>query len=130
MFKIYLMMLLQLSEYLVRLARALCWSECTSPPAHGNDTTILAETLLERAERLSVHHDNHIHGIYDKHHDNHHAHTMPHHHHSLKLRRERSCHDLPLKEVLAIHLVFVSLPFVLCIFFSFYLKKKLFDFCV
>ncbi|XP_055641110.1 coiled-coil domain-containing protein 170 isoform X3 [Toxorhynchites rutilus septentrionalis] len=55
-----------LSEYLVRLARALCWSECTEPPAVGSDTTILSETLLERAERLATHHDHHVHGICDK----------------------------------------------------------------
>ncbi|XP_058451467.1 coiled-coil domain-containing protein 170 isoform X3 [Malaya genurostris] len=55
-----------LSEYLVRLARALNWSECTEPPAPGSDTTILGETLLERASRLSTHHDHHIHGICDK----------------------------------------------------------------
>lgn len=91
-----------MSEYLVRLARALCWSECTSPPEPGTDTNILAETLLERAERLSVHHENHIHGTFDKHadhHHQHHSHPHSHHHHSLKLRRERSCHDLPIKEV-------------------------------
>ncbi|XP_021701178.1 coiled-coil domain-containing protein 170 isoform X4 [Aedes aegypti] len=55
-----------LSEYLVRLARALCWSECSEPPAPGSDTTILGETLLERAERLATHHDHHVHGICDK----------------------------------------------------------------
>ncbi|XP_035916181.1 coiled-coil domain-containing protein 170-like isoform X3 [Anopheles stephensi] len=55
-----------LSEYLLRLARALCWSECTEPPAPGSDTTILSETLLERAERLANHHENHVHGTCDK----------------------------------------------------------------
>ncbi|XP_040169803.1 coiled-coil domain-containing protein 170 isoform X3 [Anopheles arabiensis] len=55
-----------LSEYLLRLARALCWSECTEPPAPGSDTTILSETLLERAERLANHHEHHIHGTCDK----------------------------------------------------------------
>ncbi|XP_061509187.1 coiled-coil domain-containing protein 170 isoform X4 [Anopheles gambiae] len=55
-----------LSEYLLRLARALCWSECTEPPAPGSDTTILSETLLERAERLANHHEHHIHGTGDK----------------------------------------------------------------
>ncbi|XP_055547280.1 coiled-coil domain-containing protein 170 isoform X3 [Wyeomyia smithii] len=55
-----------LSEYLVRLARALCWSECTEPPAPGSDTTVLGETLLERADRLATHHDHHVHGICDK----------------------------------------------------------------
>ncbi|KAG4068837.1 hypothetical protein HA402_004985 [Bradysia odoriphaga] len=91
-----------LSDYLVRLSRALSWSECTSPPEHGTDTTVLAETLLERAERLSIHHDNHIHSSFDKHHADHH-HTLPTHHHSLKLRRERSCHDIPLKESTAMY---------------------------
>lgn len=89
----------QLSDFLVRLSRALNWSECSSPPEHGTDTTVLAETLLERADRLAIHHDNHIHTSFDKHHVDHH-HTLPtHHHHSLKLRRERSCHDIPMKEV-------------------------------
>ncbi|XP_055596525.1 coiled-coil domain-containing protein 170-like isoform X2 [Uranotaenia lowii] len=56
-----------LSEYLVRLARALCWSECSEPPAPGSDTTIMSETLLERAERLATHHDHHhVHGVCDK----------------------------------------------------------------
>ncbi|XP_052564828.1 coiled-coil domain-containing protein 170 isoform X2 [Culex pipiens pallens] len=55
-----------LSEYLVRLARALSWSECSEPPAPGSDTTILGETLLERAERLATHHEHHVHGICDK----------------------------------------------------------------
>lgn len=97
--KILINSLKQLSDFLVRLSRALSWSECTSPPEHGTDTTVLAETLLERAERLAIHHDNHIHSSFDKHHVDHH-HTLPsHHHHSLKLRRERSCHDIPLKEV-------------------------------
>lgn len=82
---------------MVRLSRALSWSECTSPPEHGTDTTVLVETLLERAERLAIHHDNHLHTAFDKHHIDHHH--PPHHHHSLKLRRERSCHDIPLKEV-------------------------------
>ena len=83
-----------MADYLVRLARALCWSECTAPPVHGSDTTILAETLLERAERLGAHHDGHTHSSHDHH---------PTHHHSLKLRRERSCHDLPLKETSAMY---------------------------
>lgn len=48
-----------LAEYLVRLARALCWSECTEPPAHGNDTHILADSLLERAERMAIFFENH-----------------------------------------------------------------------
>lgn len=57
-----------LSEFLQRLARALQWSECSSPPPLGNDTNIMAESLLERAERLASlvdvdnrHHD-HVHG--------------------------------------------------------------------
>ncbi|KFB49626.1 AGAP007734-PA-like protein [Anopheles sinensis] len=91
-----------LSDYLLRLARALCWSECTEPPAPGSDTTILSETLLERAERLATHHEHHLHGSCDKscwesiNHHHHHAHT--HSHSASKLRRERSCTDLPLKE--------------------------------
>lgn len=70
----------------MRLSRVLGWNECTTIPAPGADTTLLAETLLERVERLVDHHahaDPHLH---------------PHHFHSLKLRRERSCHDIPLKE--------------------------------
>lgn len=83
----------QLSDYLVRLSRALCWNECTGPPAAGTDTTLLAETLLERAERVTTHHGHHTHD-WDA--------PPPHHHHfhSLRLRRERSCHDIPMKEVL------------------------------
>ncbi|XP_058815573.1 coiled-coil domain-containing protein 170 isoform X1 [Topomyia yanbarensis] len=96
-----------LSEYLVRLARALNWSECTEPPAPGSDTTILGETLLERASRLSTHHDHHIHGICDKNCwelSNHHTHSHSHHHNHLpKLRRERSCTDLPMKESSALY---------------------------
>lgn len=49
-----------LSEYLVRLAHALCWGECSEPPAPGADTRILAETLLERADRLAAEHDHHL----------------------------------------------------------------------
>lgn len=82
-----------LSDFLFRLARALCWSECVQRPQPGPETTVLAETLLERAERMVVDHDHHVH---DKHHG---CDEGPHQHHSLKLRRERSCHDLPLKEV-------------------------------
>lgn len=73
---------------MVRLSRSLACNECITIPAPGSDTTLLAETLLERAERLV---DHHTHGIIE-----HHSH--PHHFHSLKLRRERSCHDIPLKE--------------------------------
>uniref|UniRef100_A0A182NTI0 Uncharacterized protein n=1 Tax=Anopheles dirus TaxID=7168 RepID=A0A182NTI0_9DIPT len=93
-----------LSEYLLRLARALCWSECTEPPAPGSDTTILSETLLERAERLANHHEHHVHGTCDKNcweainHHHHHHHHSSHSHSASKLRRERSCTDLPLKE--------------------------------
>lgn len=60
-----------LSEYLQRLARALQWSECSSPPALGNDTNIMAESLLERAERLATALEEHHH-----HHEN-----MGHHQH-------------------------------------------------
>ncbi|XP_038111592.1 coiled-coil domain-containing protein 170 isoform X2 [Culex quinquefasciatus] len=103
-----------LSEYLVRLARALSWSECSEPPAPGSDTTILGETLLERAERLATHHEHHVHGICDKScwelsnqhtHSHSHHHANHHHNHSQlpKLRRERSCTDLPLKESSALY---------------------------
>lgn len=80
---------------MLRLSRALCWNECTGAPAPGADTTLLAEILLDRAERLAMHHGHHIHD------DKHLWETPPHHHHfhSLKLRRERSCHDIPIKEV-------------------------------
>jgi hypothetical protein len=87
---------LSLSDYLVRLARALCWSDCVDPPAPGNETHLMSETLLERAERLAIHHDHHdgcdknCFDLPTPHH---------HHHHLPKLRRERSCHDMPLKEV-------------------------------
>lgn len=86
---------------MVRLSRALVWSECTAAPAPGADTTLLAETLLERAERLTAqHHDAHHHTLPldHKHWDTFHnlqPHLHPHHFKSLKLRRERSCHDLP-----------------------------------
>ncbi|KAM7352326.1 uncharacterized protein ACRADG_004909 isoform 2-T2 [Cochliomyia hominivorax] len=95
-----------LSEYLQRLATALQWSECSSLPALGNDTNIMAECLLEKAEHLALSiDDRHIHHermCHDKHQylrrtsdkiccdHSHHAHN--------KLRRERSCHDIPLKE--------------------------------
>lgn len=69
---------LGLSEFLQRLARALNWAECTSPPALGTDTNILAESLLERAERITAHYDHHGHE-----HDG----SCWHHHHS---RREHS----------------------------------------
>lgn len=90
-----------MSDYLVRLSRALGWNECTGPPAPGGDTTLLAETLLERAERLAAH-GHHIHD------DKHFWDMPPHHHHfhSLKLRRERSCHDIPMKEVITHFLFF------------------------
>ena len=52
---------LGLSEFLQRLAHALNWGECTSPPALGTDTNILAESLLERAERIGAHYDHHGH---------------------------------------------------------------------
>jgi hypothetical protein len=76
----------------VRLARVLSWSECTEPPTPGSDTTVLAESLLERAERLTLHHDHHIHDPEFPHH--HHN-----HHHNTKLRRERSYHDISMKDV-------------------------------
>lgn len=88
----------------MRLSRALVWSECTAAPATGADTTLLAETLLERAERLTAQHHDHHHtlSLDHKHWDTihnlqPHSHTPlhPHHFKSLKLRRERSCHDLP-----------------------------------
>lgn len=97
-------MFFQLSEYLVRMSRALAWSECSAPPAPGGDTTLLAETLIERAERLVAQHDHHHtlpmdHKHWDALHSHAHPHPHqhPHAHHfkSLKLRRERSCHDLP-----------------------------------
>lgn len=87
---------LNLSDYLVRLARALCWSDCIEQPSHGSETHMLAESLLERAERLSIHTEHHdgcdktCFDLPTPHH---------HHHHLPKLRRERSCHDIPLKEV-------------------------------
>lgn len=87
---------LAMSDYLVRLARAMCWSDCIDPPAHGNETHVMAESLLERAERLAIHtehHDGCDKNCYD-------LPTPSHHHHHLpKLRRERSCHDIPIKEV-------------------------------
>jgi hypothetical protein len=85
-----------LSDYLVRLARALCWSDCIDPPAPGGETHSLSESLLERAERLAIHTEQHEcdKNCYD-------LPTPHHHHHHLpKLRRERSCHDIPLKEVI------------------------------
>ncbi|KAL9929666.1 uncharacterized protein ACN427_012676 isoform 2-T2 [Glossina fuscipes fuscipes] len=96
---------LGLSEYLLRLAKALHWTECSSPPELGIDTNIMAESLLERAERLaSLHHDydhlhshqHHLHRLADRSccDHNHHGHTHPH----TKLRREKSCHDLPIKD--------------------------------
>lgn len=71
----------------MRLSRAMGWHDYTAGPAPGADTSLLAETLIERAERMASHHDHHAHG----HHE--------HHFHSLRLRRERSCHDIPIKEV-------------------------------
>lgn len=91
-----------LGEFLIRLARAMCWSECAEPPTHGADTAILADSLLERAERLAVHHEHHSHANCEKNCLDHHGgHGHHNHHHLPKLRRERSCHDLPLKEVIA-----------------------------
>lgn len=84
---------LSMSDYLVRLARAVCWSDCVDPPAHGNETHLLAESLLERAERLAIHTEHHDPCDLPTSHHQHHHHQLP------KLRRERSCHDIPLKEV-------------------------------
>ncbi|KAL7739721.1 hypothetical protein ACLKA6_012700 [Drosophila palustris] len=88
-----------LSEYLQRLATALNWSECSAPPALGADTNLMADNLLERAERLTAHcehemaHHGHMEkGCCDHHHHHGHGHGQG------KLRRERSCHDIPLKE--------------------------------
>ncbi|XP_011213618.3 coiled-coil domain-containing protein 170 isoform X1 [Bactrocera dorsalis] len=98
---------LGLSEFLQRLARAINWAECTSPPALGTDTNILAESLLERAERIAAHYDHHGHehdGGHRHHYHSRHEHSpdkgcCDHHTHAHgKLRRERSCHDIPLKE--------------------------------
>ena len=85
-----------MSDYLVRLARAMCWSDCVEPPAPGSETHNLSESLLERAERLAIHTEQHecdktCYDLPTPHH---------HHHHLPKLRRERSCHDIPLKEVI------------------------------
>lgn len=105
---------------MVRLARSLCWSEC-APPEHGHDTAVLSETLLERAERMALYYDHHAHitgELPPAHHLHHHSsgaaaaahhphhHSSHHHHHQhqhAKLRRERSCHDLPLKETAAVY---------------------------
>lgn len=98
----------QLASFLARLSRSLCWSECM-PPDHGADTAALADALLERAERMALYYDHHAHlsggELPPAHHHHHHSHG-PHHHHShaaAKLRRERSCHDLPLKETAAVY---------------------------
>ncbi|XP_028898145.2 coiled-coil domain-containing protein 170 [Zeugodacus cucurbitae] len=103
---------LGLSEFLQRLARALNWAECTSPPALGTDTNILAESLLERSERIAAHYDHHGHE-HDAGHRHHHHSRREHspekgccdHHAHVhgKLRRERSCHDIPLKESSSIY---------------------------
>lgn len=87
-----------LSEYLQRLASALNWSECSVPPALGADTNLMADNLLERAERLAAHCEHELgeKGCCDQHHHHHHHHG--HGHGQGKLRRERSCHDIPLKE--------------------------------
>lgn len=95
------------------MSRALAWSECIAQPAPGADTTLLAETLLERAERLTSHHEHHSHTLpldekhWDSCHTLHpHPHQHPHSHtqlKSLKFRRERSCHDIPVKESTAMY---------------------------
>lgn len=86
-----------LSEFLQRLALAMNWGECSAPPALGTDTNLMAENLLERAERLAAHCD------HEAPHHHHHHHSpdkgcCDHGHGHGKLRRERSCHDIPLKE--------------------------------
>lgn len=92
-----------LSEYLQRLASALSWSECSVPPALGADTNLMADNLLERAERLAAHCEHELgeKGCCDQHHHHHHhghGHAHGGHGGQGKLRRERSCHDIPLKE--------------------------------
>lgn len=92
-----------LSEYLQRLASALSWSECSVPPALGADTNLMADNLLERAERLASHCEHELgeKGCCDQHHHHHHhghGHAHGGHGGQGKLRRERSCHDIPLKE--------------------------------
>ncbi|EDW03402.1 GH10524 [Drosophila grimshawi] len=91
-----------LSEFLQRLAGALNWSECSAPPALGTDTNLMAESLLERAERLASHCEHEVAVVMDKgsccDHHHHHQHHSGHHGGQGKLRRERSCHDIPLKE--------------------------------
>ncbi|KAH8376105.1 hypothetical protein KR200_001084 [Drosophila serrata] len=89
-----------LSEFLQRLANAMNWSECSAPPALGTDTNLMAENLLERAERLTAHCEHEVANAH--HHHHHHSHSPEKgccdgHVHG-KLRRERSCHDIPLKE--------------------------------
>ncbi|KAH8282549.1 hypothetical protein KR054_008326 [Drosophila jambulina] len=89
-----------LSEFLQRLANAMNWSECSAPPALGTDTNLMAENLLERAERLTAHCEHEVATAH--HHHHHHSHSPEKaccdgHGHG-KLRRERSCHDIPLKE--------------------------------
>lgn len=99
-------------------------NECNGPPAPGADTSLLAESLLERAERLAnTHHDHHhMHaGSLDKHAwEAAHVHSAalhPHpHFHSLKLRRERSCHDIPIKEVNSIRRLLFTFNFLLHFF--------------
>ncbi|XP_037711203.1 coiled-coil domain-containing protein 170 isoform X1 [Drosophila subpulchrella] len=90
-----------LSEFLQRLANAMNWSECSAPPALGTDTNLMAENLLERAERLTAHCEHEV----PHHHNHHHSpekgccdHGHGHGHGHGKLRRERSCHDISLKE--------------------------------
>lgn len=88
---------LTLADYLCRLARALCWADCVESPGHGPDTNTLAQQLLDRAEQLTMHNEHvHGHGVCDKSCPEHHYY----HHHLPKIRRERSCHDIPLKEVM------------------------------
>lgn len=61
---------LALSEFLHRLARALNYSDSSSPPPLGAETNIMAENLLEQVERLATHYELHKHA-----HDHLHGHS-------------------------------------------------------
>lgn len=80
-------------------------SDCGAPPEPGMETAMLSESLLERIEHLIARSEHH--GSLDRHaweHTNCASATPTHpSYHSLKLRRERSCHDLPVKEVRALN---------------------------
>jgi hypothetical protein len=64
---------------------------------------MLGESLLERAEHLAIHREHP--DLCDKN-----CYDMPaphhHHHHLPKLRRERSCHDIPLVKEVEVREVF------------------------